>query len=68
MYECHAIIQVVSSRFLIGTSVQSQVRSCGICCGQSGTRTCLSRSTSIFHCQCRFTNASYSFIYHQCYV
>jgi hypothetical protein len=40
--------------------VRSQISSCDICCGQNGTGTRLSPSTSVSPCQYQSTNAPYS--------
>ena len=50
--------QAVNHRSLtIGVQVQSQANTCGICCGQSGTKTGYSPRTSVFLCQYYSTNA-----------
>jgi hypothetical protein len=49
-----------------GTIWMGHASPCGICGGQTGTRTGSSPSTSVFPCQYHSTIAPHSFIYHQC--
>jgi hypothetical protein len=60
-----AIAQAVSRRILTAEPrVRSQVNTCGICGGQSGTGTGFSPSPSVFPCRYHSTATPYSLIYH----
>lgn len=60
--------QLVTGHFTTEAWVQSQVRSCEICSGQSGLETSFSFSASVFLWPRHWTSAPYSFIYHWYYI